>query len=62
MENTDSFRSAQLYVEQYRADASVHAAMGVDALTEAGDVQGLATWKRVLRPIEEMQGTEGTRH
>ena len=39
-----------------------HAAMRVDALIEAGDVDGVAAWKRVLRAIEEMQATEGTRH
>lgn len=62
MEDIDIYRSAKLYVEQYGAEAGVHAAMRVDALTEAGDVQGVATWKRVLRAIEELGATEGTRH
>lgn len=62
MEDIDKYRSAQLYVDQYGADAGIHAAMHVDALTEAGDVRGVATWKRVLRSIEELRSTEGTRH
>jgi hypothetical protein len=52
MEDIDTFRSAQLYVDQYGAGTVVHVAMCVDALTEAGDVQGVATWKRVPRAIE----------
>jgi len=62
MEDIDIYRSAKLYVEQYGADAGTHAAMRVDALIVAGDVQGVATWKRVLRVIEELGSTEGTRH
>ena len=58
----DIYRSAKLYLDQYGADAPVHAAMRVDALIEAGDVQGVATWKRVLKAIDELQATEGTRH
>lgn len=42
MEDIDIYRSARLCVEQYGADAGVHAAMRIDALTEPGDVQGVA--------------------
>jgi hypothetical protein len=62
MEDIDIYRSAKLYVGQFGADASIHAALRVDALAEAGDVRGVATWKRVLRAIEELGATEGTRH
>ncbi len=31
--------------------------MRADAMLEAGDLDGLATWKRVLRAVEELQGT-----
>ena len=27
-------------------------------MLEAGDVDGLAVWKRILRAVEELQGTE----
>ncbi len=31
--------------------------MRADAMLEAGDLDGLAVWKRVLRAIEALQGT-----
>ena len=31
--------------------------MRADAMLEAGDLDGLAVWKRVLRAVEELQGT-----
>ncbi len=39
------------------ADAPIHAAMRADAMLEAGDLDGYAVWKRVLRAVEELQGT-----
>ncbi len=38
-------------------DAPIHAAMRADQLLEKGDLDGLAVWKRILRAIEELQGT-----
>ncbi len=32
--------------------------MRADAMLEAGDLDGYAVWKRVLRAVEELQGTE----
>jgi hypothetical protein len=32
--------------------------MRADELLEAGDLAGAATWKRTLRAIEELQGSE----
>ena len=31
--------------------------MRADALSDKGDLGGLATWKRILRAVEELQGT-----
>ena len=31
--------------------------MRADAMLEAGDLDGLAVWKRILRAVEELQGT-----
>ncbi len=39
-------------------DAPIEAAIRADAMLEAGDLDGLAVWKRVLRAVEELQGTE----
>ena len=32
--------------------------MRADAMLEAGDLDGYAVWKRILRAVEELQGTE----
>ncbi len=31
--------------------------MRADELLEAGDLDGVAVWRRVLRAVEELQGT-----
>ena len=54
----DIFRSAQLLIKQHGEDAPIHAAMRADAMLEAGDLDGVATWRRILRAVEEQQGTE----
>ncbi len=53
----DIYRSANLLVSQHGEDAPIEAAMRADAMLEAGDLDGLATWKRILRAVEELQGT-----
>ncbi len=53
----DIYRSAQVLVKQHGDDAPIEAAMRADAMLEAGDLAGLATWKRILRAVEELQGT-----
>ena len=53
----DIWRSANLLVKRHGPDAPIHAAMRADAMLEAGDLDGLAVWKRVLRAVEELQGT-----
>ena len=44
-------------MKQHGEDAPIHAAMHADELLEAGDLEGCAVWKRILRAIEELQGT-----
>ncbi len=56
----DIWRSAQLLVKRHSKDAPIHAAMKADAMLEAGDLDGLATWKRILKAIEELQRAEPT--
>ncbi len=62
----DIYRSANLLVKHHGEDAPIEAAMRADAMLKKGDVDGYATWKRVLRAVEELQGAEpgggGTRH
>jgi len=62
MDERDIWRSAKLLIDLYGADAAVHAAMRAVQLIEAGDVQGVHVWKRVLKAIEELTTGKGTRH
>ena len=54
----DIYRSAKLLIEQHGADALIEAAMRVDAMLEAGDLDGRAVWQRVLAAVEELLRTE----
>ncbi len=53
----DIRRGAGVLIKQYGQDAPIHAAMRADAMREAGDLDGLAVWKRILRAVEELQET-----
>ncbi len=54
----DIYRSAQALVKRHGQDAPIHAAMRADELLEAGDLDGVAVWKRILRAVEELQATK----
>jgi len=45
-------------VKLHGEDAPIEAAMRADAMLEAGDLDGHAVWKRILRAVGELQGTE----
>ncbi len=49
---------ANVLVKRHGQDAPIHAAMRAGATPEAGDLDGAAVWRRVLRAVEELQGTE----
>ena len=53
----DIWRSANVLVKHHGRDASIHAAMRADAMLEAGDLDGYAVWKRILRAVEALQET-----
>ncbi len=53
----DIYRSAQVLVKQHGQVAPNHAAMRADAMLDKGDPDGYAVWRRVLRAVEELQGT-----
>ncbi len=53
----DIYRSARLLVKQHGEDAPIEVAMRADAMLEAGDLEGLAVWNRILRVVEEMGNT-----
>ncbi len=53
----DIYRSAHVLVKCHGQDAPIEAAMRADAMLEKGDLGGYAAWKRILRAVEELQGT-----
>ncbi len=52
----DIYRSASVLVKRHGEDAPIEAAMRADAMLQAGDLGGLAVWRRILRAVEELQG------
>ena len=45
----DIFRVAHLLVKRHGEDAPIEAAMRADAMLEAGDLDGCAVWKQIMR-------------
>ncbi len=54
----DIYRSAQVLIKRHGQDAPIHAALRADELLEAGDLEGCAVFKRVLRAVEELEAVE----
>ena len=50
--------AAKLFIDQHGGQAAPQAAMQADALLEAGDMEGAATWRKIIKAIEVMQATE----
>ncbi len=53
-----TYRSTNVLVKQHGPDAPIHAAMRADKLLEAGDLDGCAAWKRILRAVKELLRVE----
>ncbi len=53
----DIYRSANVLVKQHGADAPIHAAIRAGVMLDKGDLGGYAVWRRILRAVEELQGT-----
>jgi hypothetical protein len=59
MANTlDIWRSANIVVKQCGDDAWFHASTRADELRDQGDLDGAATWRRILNAIVELQRVE----
>ncbi len=54
----DIYRCVNLLVKRHGQDAPIEAAMRADAMLDKGDLDGYAAWKRILRAVEELQGSE----
>ncbi len=53
----DTYSAASVIIKQYGEKARLHATKRATALLKAGDLNGYAAFKRILRVIEELQGT-----
>ncbi len=49
------YRSAKLLIDRHGDDAVIEAAKMADKMLDAGDLDGLAIWNRILRAIEELR-------
>jgi len=54
-EEIDTYRAANLLIEQYGDDAGIFAARQADACFEKGDLDGKAAWLAVIEAIKELQ-------
>lgn len=48
----DIYRAANELIRQHGDEAPIHAAMRADALADAGDLDGYAVWKQIMKAIE----------
>ena len=51
----DIWRAAELMVKRYSKDAAIQAGVRGDELLAEGSVEGAATWRAIIRAIEEPQ-------
>ena len=58
IDEIDIWRTAKLLTDQHSDEAAIHAAMRADELLAAGDLDGYAVWRRIIRAIEELQRTQ----
>ena len=56
--NIDIYQTANELIRQHDEDAPTHAAMRVDELLEAVDMDGQAVWKQILAAVEELLSEE----
>ncbi len=54
----DIYRSAPILVKQHGQDAPIHAAMRADELLEAGDLDGCAVWKPIVKAVQGLLSKE----
>ena len=54
LSSLDMYRAANELIKQHGDDAPIRAAMRHDEMLEAGDVDGCAVWKRILKAVDEL--------
>ncbi len=54
----DIYRAAKLYIDQHGDQAALQAAIRADAQLAAGDMDGAATWRKIIKAIETLLATK----
>ncbi len=57
-DDIDTYRAAKLYIDQHGDQAALQAAMQADAQLAAGDMEGAAMWRRIIKAIEDLLATK----
>ena len=57
-DDKEIYQSAKLLIDRHGDDAVIEAAMMADKMLEDGDLDGLATWNRIIRAIDELLSNE----
>ena len=50
----DVYRAANELLKQHGDEAPIHAVMRADEMLAKGDLDGQATWKRILQAVDEL--------
>ena len=60
----DIYRTANVLFQQHGDEAAIHAAIRADELLDAGDLDGSAVWRRIVRAVETLTASraEGPMH
>lgn len=58
--NRDIWAAANVLLVKYGREAEIKAAERIDALSAAGDEDGVAVWQSILRVIGQLRGTAPT--
>lgn len=56
IEDWELWACANKLIEQHGEDAAIHAALRADALFDEGELDGAATWRAIVRRINQLQG------
>jgi hypothetical protein len=54
----DIYRTASVLIREHGDEADLVAAQRADSFLEAGDMEGSAVWRRVLKAIKEIRREE----
>ena len=57
----DVWQAAKLLIDQHGTEAPIHAARRADEMLDAGDLEGQAVWKAILKAAIELLSTEPDR-